>query len=326
MIRNEFENKNQIYGAFCHKQRLLPCLFVPICLLFLTSCSGQKLEVQITAESSLNDDMLPVFAIETNLPDETELLLTLQGTDEKAINTSYIEQQSVTVHEGKAESQPFSNNNAPVPEGNFELKITMPAAGEQPQNVQEVIGKKGQRLTGEWVVDAENGNSVVEMATPFQMQALSPSLASDERIVYEAGLSLAVLYLRQSFNGDNYSRIEEMKFRSASASSYVPELILCSYDQTTNWISGGKITESTETDMAILTEEVAGLPKGSPVNNARSTFASTILFFNPEIDGAHVYSSKELDHINSALSQTLAWMNLEFQSEEEFEAAGMYFD
>lgn len=324
MIRNEFENKDQIYGAFCHKRKLLPCLFVPILLLFLAGCSAQKLEVQITAESSLDDDMLPSFAIETNLPDETQLLLTLQGTDEAKFNTSYTAQQSVTVQGGKAESQPFSNNNGPVPNGNFELKITMPAAEEQPQNVQKVIGKKGQRLTGEWVVDSENGNSVVEMTAPFQMQTLSASLTNDERVVYEAGLSLATLYLNLSFSGEyDYSRIEELEFRSATTSSYVPELILCSYEQTTNNMSKGKITSSTETNMAILTEELAGLPKGSPMENARSALGSTILFFDLGGDSVHMYNSNELNHINLALSQTIAWMNLEFESKEDFQAAGL---
>ena len=97
-------------------------------------------DIEVTGEEGK-----PVFVIETNLPDDTELELSLLWDD----MFSY-EDQTAIVKGGKAKSEPFTDNGGPL-SGYSAFGITMFPAN-QPESVQTVIGEMGEYMTGPMVV------------------------------------------------------------------------------------------------------------------------------------------------------------------------------
>jgi hypothetical protein len=83
------------------------------------------------------------FLIETNLPDETELSLTLKGR-------GYIAQGEAIVKDGQAVSPVFTNHGNAL-DGNYELQVLMPIPNVQSDYVKHFIGNYGQYLKGEYV-------------------------------------------------------------------------------------------------------------------------------------------------------------------------------
>lgn len=98
-----------------------------------------------------------VFDIDTNLPDETVLMLTLSKGD---YNTDdyFTAQTKATIEGGKATSDPFSNKGEALT-GEYDLSVSMSLPSLQTDAVRAVIGEKGENMTGPLVETSSIGDS-----------------------------------------------------------------------------------------------------------------------------------------------------------------------
>lgn len=104
------------------------------------------LEVTLDAEIA-GGGSTPQFKITSNLPDKTELMLTLEQGD-------YSAQTKVYLSGGEAVSESFSNNGEAL-SGDYILRVTMPVANTQADSVKEIIGEAAENLSGPLVKESE---------------------------------------------------------------------------------------------------------------------------------------------------------------------------
>ena len=103
-------------------------------------------EINVYMNVSTNVDSKGVyFDIDTNLPDETKLMLTLSDGNQ------YRGQANVAIKSGKCKSDSFTNKGNKL-RGEYTLEISMPIATVQPDSVRKLIGNKGENLSGDLVV------------------------------------------------------------------------------------------------------------------------------------------------------------------------------
>lgn len=92
------------------------------------------------------------FTVKTNLPDETVLMLTLEGNGYKG-------QTKITVTSGEAVSDGFSNSGNPL-SGHFTLTVSMSTPKLQTENVSKRVGVNGEFLSGPYVMEDDFGKWV----------------------------------------------------------------------------------------------------------------------------------------------------------------------
>ncbi len=109
--------------------------------------------VMINADFEATANPEGSFVIKTNLPDETELLLSLSGR-------GYLAQSKAKVKDGVAVSERFTNNGDQLI-GDFTLEILMPIPEVQTDYVKHFIGNNGEYLTGPYV-KGTLGSDIVE--------------------------------------------------------------------------------------------------------------------------------------------------------------------
>ena len=102
--------------------------------------------VEINADFEVTTNADGSFIIKTNLPDETELMLTLNGR-------GYIAQGEAVVEGGTAISERFTDKGEQLI-GDYTLEVLMPVANAQTDYVKHFIGKNGEYLTGPYVKGA----------------------------------------------------------------------------------------------------------------------------------------------------------------------------
>ena len=103
-----------------------------------------------------------LFDIDTNLPDEAVLMLTLSNGDYNT-DDSFTAQTKVTINDGKATSDAFSAKGEPL-SGDFDLSISMSLPSTQSDAVRKVIGENGENMTGGLVEQSSIGSSNVVSA------------------------------------------------------------------------------------------------------------------------------------------------------------------
>jgi len=119
-----------------------------------------ELEVTLDVSYEIQNGKV-FFIVNTNLPDKTELMLTLSNS------VGFRAQTKVTIENGTAKSEGFSNKGEPL-SGSFDLAVTMSLPRLQSENVVAVIGSNGEFLTGPYVVESSIGSSnVVEGSFSF---------------------------------------------------------------------------------------------------------------------------------------------------------------
>lgn len=91
----------------------------------------------------------PAFIIKTNLPDETVLMLTVNGEDGSTFQSEAI------IENGMTESEQFGSESNLVPE-KFSLGISMSLPSLQSDAVRAVIGENGENLSGEYVEESNS--------------------------------------------------------------------------------------------------------------------------------------------------------------------------
>ena len=112
------------------------------------STKKETFNVEVEAKMTKNNG-IPSFTINTNLPNETELMLTL---DNKV--NGYCGQTKVIIQDGTATSEEFSSNGNPL-SGEYTLTVSMSLPPLQTDNVRATIGEKGEYITGKYVVNDE---------------------------------------------------------------------------------------------------------------------------------------------------------------------------
>lgn len=132
-----------------------------------------EFEVFINAVAKKDGDSVK-FEIETNMPDKTELWVTLQRRDE---NTSYYEQSNAIVTAGKAESKAFSDNGKEL-QGDYDLMISTGDASTQVAEVRRIIGEEGEYMIGPIVIKAASGKNA--LSTIFSFSASDCSLTPSD--------------------------------------------------------------------------------------------------------------------------------------------------
>lgn len=120
-----------------------------------------EFEVYVNA-NGYKDENGVIFDIETNLPDETNLMLTLSKGDYNN-NDAFTSQTNVIIAEGKATSEPFSNKGAAL-NGEFDLSVSMSLPSLQTDTVREVIGENGEYMAGSLVEKSSIGTSNIVKA------------------------------------------------------------------------------------------------------------------------------------------------------------------
>lgn len=119
----------------------------------------------------------PEFSIETNLPDKTELILTLSN------NNLYTEQQTITVKSGKATSEPFTEEHDQPLAGDYTLTVVM-EMDEQPYGVKTKLGTTGECLTGELTdVSEVTGNTYLFKEIQYNSAYTEPEAIPAEEMM-----------------------------------------------------------------------------------------------------------------------------------------------
>jgi hypothetical protein len=102
---------------------------------------GGTLEPVIKA--ILENPSRPIVIGETNLPDDTSLLITISRKE-----ASYRASDKVVVRDGRFRTTQFSQKGKELNPGTYSVELVMPVAGGQPASVRAVIGDHGEKLIG----------------------------------------------------------------------------------------------------------------------------------------------------------------------------------
>ncbi len=115
---------------------------------------NKEINVTMTVNPIISNGMVVIQGT-TNLPEGTQLMLSLEGS-------GYLAQDSISVSNGMFTSAQFSNKGNSLANGTYTLKISTPTANVQPASVQEIIGENGRNLKGDLVTFDEIWGSTVD--------------------------------------------------------------------------------------------------------------------------------------------------------------------
>ena len=145
-----------------------------------------EMEVEVSGDAGL-----PVFEVNTNLPNGTKLELILED------GARYSEEQTVKVENGKAVSSMFWDNGNYLT-GDYSLSIAMEPS-EQNASVKYELGENGEALAGALVqTDEENGGKYLYLEESYTSDYEAPEKVGEDEVV--ALLELAAA----SGFGENY--------------------------------------------------------------------------------------------------------------------------
>lgn len=156
----------------------------------ITYYEMRQFEAEMEIEVS-GDAGLPVFEVNTNLPNGTVLKITLEDGER------YSEEQTAKVEDGKAYSGMFWDNGNYLT-GDYRLSIIVEPC-EQNASVKHELGENGETLTGALVqTNEENGGKYLYLEESYISDYKAPEKAGEDEVV--ALLELAAA----SGFGENY--------------------------------------------------------------------------------------------------------------------------
>lgn len=310
-------------------KKLLKMFFLGCFLLLLCSCSSKPLNVEIACTGETDESGKTYFTIQTNLPDHTNLVITVSGASieqDDYTNTNYSAQSEAIVEDGKAVTGPFSNNSSPLIMGEYNITVTMPYAGTQPKNVQRRIGEKGENLQGEFVVNSDNDGKYVEYNDIWKMQNLSENLSEREYAVFMGGLSNIILHQTLPQEQVEYQYTYFLLTKavvnnvlppdewSVAVINYAADV----YDNTT-----GENTTVGGSDAVLLLKPMEDFPQGLLLEDENFLVESGIdtLYGDTALalGIATTCEAEELQRINLALNQFIGWIEVEKPLAESIE-------
>lgn len=137
-------------------------------------------EVTVSAENTTTNGK-PVFEITSNLPDGTELMLTLENS------SGFTAQDKITLQNGQGKSSSFSAQGDSL-SGTYALRVTMGMPSLQDQSVQDVIGSKGEYMTGNVVKESSMAGSTynsIEAEFSFDIEPEAQESTSTPKPTYK---------------------------------------------------------------------------------------------------------------------------------------------
>lgn len=114
----------------------------------------------VTLSARLEGGAKPAVVGVTNLPDGTELMITLYRKQ-----SAYSGQDKATVSDGAFSAGPFSLQGTDLNSGKYTIDIGTPLAAFQPANVQVAFGDNGSNLRGPLTGPSPIGGTVVDYST-----------------------------------------------------------------------------------------------------------------------------------------------------------------
>ncbi len=115
-----------------------------------------SLEINITNNK-------PLIIGTTNLPEGTELIVSVEGKD-----TKFTGQDKSTIKNGKFKCGPYGPAQG-LSKGKYVADVTMPYPFVQPDHVQEIIGKNGENLKGS-LVEKKKLGALINYSQEFDVQ------------------------------------------------------------------------------------------------------------------------------------------------------------
>lgn len=131
----------------------------------ISELADKNKDVTLEIKIETNGASKPKILGETNLPDGTELMISLSGK-----TSNYNGQDKTKVQSGKFESSEFSSDGKNLLSGQYDVDVTMPIPSTQSPSVRAVIGEKGENLKGSLVKQGDLG-VIVSVEKSFQLQA-----------------------------------------------------------------------------------------------------------------------------------------------------------
>jgi hypothetical protein len=132
-------------------------------------------DVVLTFRIETNGTRRPTIVGETNLPDGTDLMISIDsGT------IRYNASSKALVQDGHFQSETFSKSNSDLEAGQYTAEVSMPVALVQSQSVRAVIGEKGENLKGS-LVEQGNLGLTVSRKQPFQLKADGSIILAENR-------------------------------------------------------------------------------------------------------------------------------------------------
>jgi hypothetical protein len=150
-----------------------PAVAALVALITISVLPALAINVVLTAKADNPEH--PVIVGKTNLPDGTELMVTISR---KA--SSFMAQDKTRVMKGEFRAGPFSQNGSALNPGTYAIEISSPIASVQPASVQTVIGQGGSNLGGPLAKRSEFGGKVIEYKTTFQVGGGKNSASLDQ--------------------------------------------------------------------------------------------------------------------------------------------------
>jgi hypothetical protein len=276
----------------------------------------EKIDAEMEITAQIESDNLAYVTVETNLPDETNIIISLVGagnSNDTGYNTNYKADDSLQIVDGRAVAGPFSNNGVALPFGNYKVEVTVPLAETQPQDVQKVFGKNMRNVRGDLVVEDEGGNYLYK-ETALTMPDLANGLTTQEKKLYDGALSWIVMQRLASIKGGQDIIVSNMSFNDAVRDD-TRGMVWIDYKTTTYNFDADKSLDSENHEALMLldyigvTKRFTNIPIGYIFDDAADDFGLT--YYAVKYSTDHTYTSDELEHINKALEQLTSWVKIE---------------
>jgi hypothetical protein len=145
----------------------------------LLIAAGPAFAFKVTMSTNTEGGDKPAVIGVTNLPDGTELMVTVKRSE-----SGYMAQSKVRVSNGSFRAGPFSQKAAPLIPGTYTVEISTPIAAVQSPSVRSVIGRDGSNLEGPLAKQSTFGGKtlggkVVEYQTAFTVGGGKSSADAD---------------------------------------------------------------------------------------------------------------------------------------------------
>lgn len=149
--------KKMTAAAYAPSRRRTKCV-IAATLVWLLLVPVFSWAFKVTMSAKFDGEDKPLVIGATNLPEGTELMVTVQRTE-----SGYMAQgKTRVVNGGTFRAGPFSQKGAPLNPGTYAVSVSSTIASLQPSSVRSVMGQGGSNLEGPLVKPALAGNQVVE--------------------------------------------------------------------------------------------------------------------------------------------------------------------
>lgn len=203
----------------------------------------QEFEVAINVTGRWDDSSV-VFELDTNLPDEAELMFTVSKGDYNT-NDSFTAQDKFTVEGGHITTDGFSEKGEAF-SGNYDLCVSMSLPRLQSDDVRSAIGEKGEYMTGSLVEESDITHENTVRAL------FSVSVGDEIAIKPESDYSFTIFAREDEDEEEEQEEVEESVQEKTSESNtdyikkYGSDIVVAAKMTLDNFISDYKMSLATQ--------------------------------------------------------------------------------